>query len=263
MENPFDVISREVQESRRRYDAEVLSSRPFQDGLRELEQITVDFLIAHVYARLQGTRFAASDDYSLFRFAPHLAEATLSIAMNAREGLQNAARRELRFLLEAAIKLSSRDLSGAATSFEERLSGLDDRSKRFEDFVAKLIYFPEFYKPEDANQQILSLYSQLSQYVHATASQFEAALARTRRGEDLGKESVATLNRFNGLAFQVYDLVLVRIFHGIGLSLSGDIFTNILDLEPNWRFHKGKFVGRLSKCFDYKAERRSKREQDS
>ena len=72
-------------------------------------------------------------------------------------------------------------------------------------------------------------------------------------------ESVATLNRFNKLAFQVYDLVLVRIFYSIGLSMAGDIFTGVLDDEPKWRFHKGKFVGRMSRCFDYKHERRVRR----
>lgn len=179
--------------------------------------------------------------------------------MNARQGLQNAARRELRFLLEAAVKLSTRDFHSEATTFEERLRGLNDRDKRFEDYVAELRYEAEFEKPEEANAAILSLYSELSKFVHATEPQFSAALIRGKRGEDAGMESVATLNRFNQLAFQVYDLVLVRIFCSIGLSMAGDIFTGILDDEPKWRFHKGKFVGRLSRCFDYKHERRVRR----
>jgi hypothetical protein len=37
-------------------------------------------------------------------------EAVLSVTQNAKGGLQNAARREPRFLLEAAVKLSARDL---------------------------------------------------------------------------------------------------------------------------------------------------------
>jgi hypothetical protein len=101
----------------------------------------------------------------------------------------------------------------------------------------------------------------LSHYVHATALQFEHALARVRRGEDAGMESVPTLNRFNRLAFQVYDLVLVRFFHGVCLGLAGDIFTDILDGKPRWRFHRGKFVGRLSKCLDYKHERSIRRSE--
>jgi hypothetical protein len=211
------------------------------------------------YVGLQGTRYAAGNDYLLFRFAPNIVESTLSITLNAKEGLQNAARRELRFLLEASVKLSSRDFHPEAKSFEERMAGLDDRDQRFDDYVASLVYLEGFEKPEEANGAILSLYSELSRYVHATAPQFESAMARVRRDEGAGMETVATLNRFNKLAFQVYDLVLVRLFQGLGLSMAGDIFTGILDEQQKWRFHKGKFVGRLSKCFDYKHERRARR----
>jgi hypothetical protein len=255
-EDPFDAIGRQMRERRAAYENAVLKSRPFQDELHYLEGIASDFLMAMTYVRLQGTRYSASGDYLLFRFAPHIAESSFAITMNAREGLQNAARRELRFLLEASVKLSSRDFHPEARNFGERLAGLNDRDQKFEDYVAARTYFGEFEKPKEANNAILSLYTDLSRYVHASVPQFQEALARARRGEDAGMESVATLNRFNRLAFQVYDLVLVRLFQGLGLSMAGDIFTDILDHEPSWRFHKGKFVSRLSKCFDCKHERR-------
>lgn len=258
-EDPLEAIARQMRERREGYEEAVLNSQPFQDGLRYLQGIASDFLIAMTYVRLQGTRYDASNDYLLFRFAPHIVESTLAISMNAKEGLQNAARRELRFLLEASVKLSSRDFHPEARSLEERLRGLDDRDRRFEDYIAALVYFDEFEAHPEANSTILSLYSELSRYVHATVPQFQEAENRSRRGEDAGMESVATLNRFNKLAFQVYDLVLVRLFHGLGLSMAGDIFTGILDDEPKWRFHKGKFISRLSKCFDYKHERRIRR----
>jgi hypothetical protein len=249
----------QLRQRHERYAAEVLNSRPFQDGLRYLEGIANDLLLAQTAVRLMGTRFAAHEEYLLFRFAPHIVESTLSITMNAKEGLQNAARRELRFLLEAAIKLSSRDFHPEAASFEERLVGLNDRDKRFDEYVADLRYFDEFEYPQEANAAILSLYRELSRYVHATVPQFEAAMARWQRNEDAGMESVASLNRFNSLAFQVYDLILVRIFFGLGVSLAGDVFTSFLDDMPRWRFHKGKFVSRMSRCFDYKHERRVRR----
>ncbi|WP_454850470.1 hypothetical protein [Rhizobium binxianense] len=258
-EDPLEVIGRQLRERRESYEMTVLNSRPFKDGLRYLEGIASDLLIAMTYVRLQGTRYGASDDYLLFRFAPHIVESTLAVTMNAKEGLQNAARRELRFLLEASVKLSSRDFHPEAKSFEERLAGLNDRDQLFEDYVATLTYFEEFEKSSEANSTILSLYSELSRYVHATVPQFQEATSRAQRGEDAGMEAIATLNRFNKLAFQVYDIVLVRLFHGLGLSMAGDIFTGILDDEPKWRFHKGKFVSRLSKCFDYKHERRVRR----
>ncbi len=255
-EHLLKAIGRQMRARREQYEVDVLNNLPFQDGFRYLEGIAFDLIQAMTYVRLQGARYGAADDYLLLRFAPHILESVLAVTMNAKEGLQNAARRELRFVLEACVKLSSRDFHPKANSFEERLAGLNDRDQRFEDYVASLVYFDEFKTPRDANGLILSLYNELSRYVHATAPQFEDAMARARRDEDAGMESVATLNRFNKLAFQVYDLVLVRLFHGIGLSMAGDIFTGILDDEPKWRFHKGKFMAQLSKCFDYKHERR-------
>jgi len=35
------------------------------------------------------------------------------------------------------------------------------------------------------------------------------------------------------------------------VSMAGDIFTTVLDDEPKWRFHKGKFVSRMFRCFEY------------
>ncbi|HBX91586.1 MAG TPA: hypothetical protein DEG79_01600 [Hyphomonas sp.] len=258
-DDPLETLATKLRAERERYMAEVQESRPFQNALNYLESITAHMLIGQTYVRLMGTRFSAENDYLLFRFAPHLSEAALAVTSCAREGMQNAARRELRFLLEAAVKLSSRDSHGDAATFEERLAGLGDRSKRFEDYVAELRYFDEFEEPEEANAEILSLYSELSHYVHASVPQFESSMARSRRGESAGMETVATLNKFNKLAFRVYDLALVRIFHGVDLSLAGDIFTTALDDQPKWRFHKGKFVGRMSRCFDYKHERRVRR----
>jgi hypothetical protein len=114
-------------------------------------------------------------------------------------------------------------------------------------------------KPDEANAAILSLYGDLSVYVHAAVPQFQSAMTRERKGESAGMESVSTLNRFDSLAFQVYDLVLVRLFYNIGLSMAGDIFTTVPDDEPKWRFHKAPFVRRMSRCFDCKHERRVRR----
>jgi hypothetical protein len=258
-DNPLETIFRSMRVRRENYERETLNSRPFQDALRYLEGISADLLSAQTYVRMQGSRYSAAEDYLMFRFAPHLSESVLAITMNAKEGLQNSARRELRFLLEAAVKLSSRDFHADAETFEERLAGLADRKQRFEDYVSELRYFDEFEKPQEANAAILSLYGDLSLYVHAAVPQFQGAMIRSDRGEDPGMESVAALNRFNSLAFQVYDIVLVRMFCGIGLSMAGDIFTTVLDDEPKWRFHKGKFTGRMSRCFDYKHERHVRR----
>ena len=261
-EDPFEIIARTMKQAHNDYQKNVFETQPFQDALKYLESIASDFLKAHTCVRLTGTRFSASNDYLLFRFAPQLVEAVISVTMNAKEGLQNAARRELRFLVETVVKFSVCDADSRANNFDERLGLLAEREGRFEDYVARLRYFDGFERPEEANAAILSLYGELSGYVHATGPQFEDVLNRYGRGEDAGRESVATLNRFNRLAFQVYDLVLVLVFESIGLSFAGDIFVTVLDDELGWRFHKGKYVGRMSRCFDYKAERKARQEAD-
>jgi hypothetical protein len=207
-DGPFEAVVRAMHSRQEKYEKETLNSRPFQDALRHLERISSDILLAQTYIRFQGMRYSAAEDYLMFRFAPHLSESVISVMMNAKEGLQNAARRELRFLLEAAVKLSSRDFSADAETFENRLCGLADRSKRFEDYVKELRYFSSFENPGEANAAILSLYGDLSLYVHAAVPQFQSAMTRNDRGESAGMESVSMLNRFNSFAFHVYDLAL-------------------------------------------------------
>lgn len=253
--DPFAEIRQKLVQERETYRTEVLESRAFQDALKYTQGIASDFLLALSYVRLQGTRYAAQDDYLIFRFSPSLVESAISVQMLAHEGLQNAARRELRYILEATIKLSSRDFCNESNDFESRLAGLAESGKRFEDYVGTLHYFDEFKNPQEMNGEILSLYSELSTFVHASVPNFETAMNRSRKGEPAGQESVSTLNRFNKLYFRVLDIALVRIFHGIGLSLAGDTFVHCLDDQPKWRFHKGKFTERMSRCFDYKAER--------
>ncbi|MBI1362235.1 MAG: hypothetical protein GC155_18320 [Alphaproteobacteria bacterium] len=255
----FETIVRERQQRHDLYEQDVLASLEFQNGLKYLQGISDHFLIAQSYVRLQGSRLSDWSSYLMLRFAPQFAESVLAIGWNAKEGLQNPARRELRFLLEAAVKCSARDFDTVAGTLEERLSGLNDREKRFEDYVVELRYFDDFEQPKAANDCLLSLYSELSRYVHPTEPQFLEAIHRAKKGETPGMESVATLNHFNKLAFRVFDLALVRIFYTIGPSMAGDIFTTVLDDEPDWRFHKGKFINQMSRCFDYKHERRIRR----
>jgi hypothetical protein len=55
--------------------------------------------------------------------------------------------------------------------------------------------------------------------------------------------------------FRVNDIALTLYFHGLGLSMIGDIFVTALDDTPKWKYHKGKYVGCVSAYFDYRHER--------
>lgn len=260
--DPISLLALQLGSRRDDYKKQTLESPDFQNALQRLDQLGGDFLEAQSYVRMQGTRFAASDDHLMFRFAPQLAESVLAVSAAAREGMQNSARRELRFLLEAAVKYSACDFSNEARTLEERRELLRDKKARFRDWVSRLYYFEDFAEIAEANSQTLALYSELSSFVHASWPLTEQDERLRSQGESLGMESLATLNRFNELAFAVYDIVLVRIFHGVGVSMAGDIFTTILDDDVAWIFHKGRFMTQLSKCFDYKHERQERLKRD-
>jgi hypothetical protein len=60
------------------------------------------------------------------------------------------------------------------------------------------------------------------------------------------------------LTSQTLDLVLALVFEGIGPSFSGDIIVGVFDENPRWKFHRTRFVGQVSRHFDYKVERQGR-----
>lgn len=80
-------------------------------------------------------------------------------------------------------------------------------------------------------------------------------MIRAERGEHLGFEGPSTLEAFNRLASQTLDLVVVLIFEGIGPAFAGDLFIQLFDDMPEWKFHRTRFTREVSHFFDYKHER--------
>lgn len=100
-----------------------------------------------------------------------------------------------------------------------------------------------------------SAFGNLSGYTHMSVKQLDERLKRAEEGEFIGFESPAIVRAFNKLLAQVYDLALTLLFEGIGPSFTGDVFVQVLDSKPDWKFHKGRFMADVSATFDYKAER--------
>ena len=60
---------------------------------------------------------------------------------------------------------------------------------------------------------------------------------------------------FNRLTSQTLDVAIVLIFEGIGPAFAGDLYTQLFDDYPNWKFHRTRFATQVSQYFDYKVER--------
>lgn len=54
-------------------------------------------------------------------------------------------------------------------------------------------------------------------------------------------------NEINKLVFRAYDMILTMVFHSFGYSMSKDLFEQIFNDNPIWKFHKGKYVKEYSK----------------
>jgi hypothetical protein len=116
----------------------------------------------------------------------------------------------------------------------------------------------DLFHPDDAKEFIHELYSAYREccaYVPVSRRQIEERLQLAEDGRSLGFETADDLRQIGRLMFRVYDMALVLYFHGYGESMTGDVFLNVLDDRPSWKFHKGKYVKVVSAYYDYKHER--------
>lgn len=223
-----------------------------------LDRITWDFILAVRAAAFAFTRYPESNKWLLHRFIDDFLESSIAILTLARQGVLNVGRRELRYLLEAAVKhvFVDQAVSGD-TPLEDRLAFLNDRKKVPRSSVAPVDHLAirMIADPACLKAAVRSAFGNLSGYTHISKGQLDERLRRAERGEYTGFEGAATLDAFNRLLVGTYDVILALVFEGIGPGFTGDLFIGVFDDQPEWRFHRTKFVREISRYFDYKAER--------
>lgn len=226
---------------------------------RVLDRITSDFVDALRITNVAFTRYPDSANWLVQTFVDDFLESAISIRALATQGVFNVGRREMRYLVEAAVKhvFVDQQVSGAA-KLSERLTLLNDTTRVPRSSVAPVdeLIVRMVEDPGTLRGAVHSAFGALSGYTHLSKRQLDERLARAARGEFAGFESAATLEAFNKLLFQVYDIVLAIFFEGVGPAFTGELFIHVFDEEPRWRFHKGRLVGEISRHFDYKHERR-------
>lgn len=256
-EDPFVQAERDLEEQIREYEA-VQKSGSYQSELAHLDRLTQDFLKGISAAVFAFTRYPDGHNWLLQTFTDDFLESSVSVRALAREGVFNVGRREMRYMVEAAVKyvFVDQQVPGPA-SVAERIGVLGDTSKVTRSSVdqidqIRLRMLPDEKKFRDA---VHSAFGNLSRYTHLSRTQLDERLRRADQGEYSGFENAATLGAFSRLLFQVYDLVLTLVFEGIGPSFTGDLFIQTFDDIQDWKYHKGRFVSQVSASFDYKAER--------
>jgi hypothetical protein len=162
-------------------------------------------------------------------------------------------------MLEAAVKYVYVDQQlPADTPLEDRIRYLGDRAKVPRSSVRPVDHITfQMVDAEQFRSAVHQSFAALSGYVHPSRKALEERLSRAARGEFSGFEGARVLEAFNRLASQTLDLVLALNFEGAGRTVAGDLFIQVFNGVPRWKFHRTKFSAQVSHLFDYKAERRA------
>jgi hypothetical protein len=104
-------------------------SQPYTDATMRVQRITLDFVETVRAAWFFATRDPNSGKYVFWRFTDDLLGSALAIRMTSREGIDTVPRRELRFMLELAIRNAYVDLvyASAETSLDTRMAYVEHK----------------------------------------------------------------------------------------------------------------------------------------
>ncbi|MCH8955960.1 hypothetical protein IIA28_11685 [candidate division KSB1 bacterium] len=257
----FIKIADELSKKREQHKEKVFDSQQFQQELKHLSAYTFDFVQCIRSIAFYSTRakdiydnfltIRASDDYL------QLAIGVRSLVVN---GIQNMAKRELRYMIEMTVKYLIVDQELMGKELPQKTEYLKTNIPNSSIDVIERMNTP-FNETLDLEfkSEIKDFFYKSCAYVHPSKKQIEEQLNNYKKGYTIGFESASMLCDISKLIFRAYDMILVMLFHGFGESMSGDLFIQNFDEDDKWKFHKGKYVKQYSKLFDYKLERKSRK----
>jgi hypothetical protein len=260
-ESLFAEWRKQAEEKQQRHQA-IVESAEYRTQLARLGQITIDFVITLRLCWIATTRAGDWVDKSLFmRSIDDLMQSALLIRTAVHEGLRNSARRELRYMVELAIKSLYVDQQMPTSSLDHRLIYFDRKLDPSSITPVKDLRFGILgaAQAQLTIDKLLAAYSRACAYVHPSVRQIEERLEMVERGVSPGFETAEELRESNDEVFEGFSLVLVLLFEAIGGAFAGDIFeTAGLGDREGWVFHGHPLVAALDEHFDYKAERQER-----
>jgi hypothetical protein len=263
-----DVFSEIWEKQRLEHNARVeaqrklMASEAYQSELKFIGRMKFDVIRVLQLCLAYSSRDSEFSENSIVvRSTDDLAQSIMAVWRLAQDGLIAPIKRELRYVLESVVKHLYVDQQmwsrNPTPTLAERLTFLHDNVDPSKIDVRDLLKL-EALHPDDAKQLIDELYDTYRDccaYVHVSRRQIEERLELALKDRSLGFETPEELRKIGRLMFRTFDIALALYFHGYGLTMSGDIFIEVLDDLPEWKFHKGKYVGVVSAYFDYKHER--------
>lgn len=246
-----------TKEKSTKYKSEIFNSQQFQQELKYISNITFDFIEAIRQISIYSTRSKEIYQQLLtIRASDDIIQSAMGIRFLTMDGLQNMAKRELRYLIEMSTKYLVIDQEMMGKTIKEKTHYLRTRIPNSSiDVTERLLTYFDSELDKQFKDEIRDFYYKACAYVHPSQKQIEEQLRNYDNGFMLGFESAKSLQNTNKIVFRAYDIILVLLLTGFGHSMAGDLFINNFDNNRKWKFHRGKYINHFSKLFDYKHER--------
>jgi hypothetical protein len=266
-----DPMREFLKEQRKEHEVRVkmqdtlMASQEYQQEVKYSSRFMWDFLTALRICWFYSSRGGSIYDNSIvIRSTDDLVQSTIATSVLLRNGMHTPIKRELRYIIESSVKNlyvdQQMEVRKPLPSLAERLDFLHDHVDRSSIDVREHLRLVAFDAATEKQfiDELNDVYRDCCAYVHPSKRQIEERLDLAEQGRSSGFETAEELRAIAKLMFRVYDMALTLYFHGFGLSMTGDVFTNGFDDRPEWKFHKGKYVKLVSAHFDYKVERKSR-----
>lgn len=228
--------------------------------LRQTDHLVRSYLAGLSFLIKDASRDPSFSDNHLLSFlAQDVLQSTISVVALATEGMLNVARRELRFLLEASIKICFVQRASYGSSVEDKLAEFDKVLSSQRISIKEnldLDMLPEGLRPAFA-EEVGRLYGFSSAYVHLTPAQILASIGAAEAGVSAGKERPTDVEALNGIAERVMAASLVLLLHSVPSWVAGDWLVERDGASIDWHFMGSRFIAGIDSHFDYKHERQA------
>jgi hypothetical protein len=199
-------------------------------------------------------------NHLLSYLAEDILQSAIAVIALTAEGLLNVAKRELRFLIEASIKICFVQRESYGSSVEEKLEAFQKvlSSQRISiKENLRLDLLPDTLRAQFADE-VGRLYGLTSAYVHLTPQQILERIAAADAGVTPGRERPADVDALNEIAERAMAVSLVLLFHSVPDWVAGDWFVDGDGSSTRWHFQGSRFIAAIDGHFDYKHERKER-----
>lgn len=228
------------------------------------EGVVLTYLGTLGYMVMQGSRDPAFRDNDVLSYlAQDFLQSALAVIILPREGVLNAAKRELRFLLEASVKLAYVQQEGSGKTVLEKLARFDAELSSAKITIKKTLsleLLPEAMR-EPFRVEVGRLFKLTSDYVHLSPLQIQESIGAAQAGVTAGLERPSDVEALTAIVERVLAASLVLLFNSMPYWVAGDWLVEHDGSSPTWHFARSRFMAAMDSEFDYKHERKAKLEK--